>query len=70
VELLASQRGSFEGQLKHKYKRKVDYARHCDASDHALAAMIIKAPDEENGPRAKSWSLEAPALQRSAVKNV
>jgi hypothetical protein len=32
----------------HKYKRKADYVMHCDASDHALAAIIIKAPDEED----------------------
>jgi hypothetical protein len=51
VELFESQRGSFEGQLKHTHKRKADYARHCDASDHALAAIIIKALDEEDERR-------------------
>jgi len=51
VKLFASQRGSFEGQLKHKHKRKADYARHCDASDHALAAIIIKTLDEEDERR-------------------
>ena len=51
MKLFASQRGSFEGQLKHKHKRKADYARHCDASDHALAAIIIKALDEEDERR-------------------
>jgi len=51
VELFASQRGSFEDQLKHKHKRKADYARHCDASDHALAAIIIKALNEEDERR-------------------
>jgi hypothetical protein len=51
VKLFASQRGSFEGQLKHKHKRKADYARHCGASDHALADIIIKALDEEDERR-------------------
>jgi hypothetical protein len=51
VELFASQRGSFEGQLKHKYKRKADYARHCGTSDHDLAAIIIKAPGDEDERR-------------------
>jgi hypothetical protein len=38
---------SFEDQPMHKHKRKADYVMHCDASDHALTAIIIKAPDEK-----------------------
>jgi hypothetical protein len=47
VELFAYQLGSFENQPMYKYKRKADYVMHFGASDHALAAIIIKAPDEE-----------------------
>jgi hypothetical protein len=51
VELFAYQLGSFEDQPMHKYKCKADYVMHCDASDHTLAAIIIKAPDEEDERR-------------------
>ena len=33
------------------HKRKADCVIHCDASDHALAAIIIKAPDEKDAQR-------------------
>jgi hypothetical protein len=33
------------------HKRKADCVIHCDASDHALAAIIIKAPDEKDVQR-------------------
>ena len=47
----AFQLNSFEDQPMHKHKRKADYVIHCDASDHALAAIIIKAPDEKDAQR-------------------
>jgi hypothetical protein len=49
--LFAYQLNSFEDQPMHKHKRKADYVIHCDASDHALAAIIIKAPDEKDVQR-------------------
>ena len=49
--LFAYQLNSFEDQPMHKHKRKADYVIHCDASDHALAAIIIKAPDEKDAQR-------------------
>ena len=49
--LFAYQLNSFEDQPMHKHKRKADYVLHCDASDHALAAIIIKDPDEKDVQR-------------------
>jgi hypothetical protein len=49
--LFAYQLNSFEDQLMHKHKRKADYVIQCDASDHALAAIIIKAPGEKDVQR-------------------
>jgi hypothetical protein len=31
----------------HKHMRRADYVLHCDATDHALAAIITVAPSEE-----------------------
>jgi hypothetical protein len=59
----AGAHGSFEGQLKHKYKRKADNVMQCDVSDHALAAIIIKAPGEEDERR----PLSAPPASRRGV---
>ena len=49
--LFAYQLSSFKDQPMHKHKRKADYVMHCDASDHALAAIIIKAPHEDDAQR-------------------
>ena len=43
VKLFATQVDALEEQPMHKHKRKADYVMHCDASDHALAAIIIEA---------------------------
>ena len=48
AELFGYQLDTFKDQPMHKHKRKADYVMHCDASDHALAAIVIKAPDEED----------------------
>jgi hypothetical protein len=48
AELFGYQLDTFRDQPMHKHKRKADYVMHCDASDHALAAIVIKAPDEED----------------------
>ena len=40
-----SERAAEEAEL---FGYQLDYVMHCDASDHALAAIVIKAPDEED----------------------
>jgi len=48
AELFARQLDSLEAQPMHKHMRRADYVLHCDASDHALAAIITVAPSEED----------------------
>ena len=48
VKLFATQVDALEEQPMHKHKRKANYVMHCDASDHALAAIITEAPTEED----------------------
>jgi hypothetical protein len=51
MALFAYQSNSFVDQPMHKHKRKADYVIHCGASEHALAAIIIKAPDKNDVQR-------------------
>ena len=51
VKLFATQVDTLKDQPMHKHKRKADYVMHCDASDHALAAIIIRAPNEDDVQR-------------------
>ena len=48
AQLFAYELDSLEAQPMHKHRRVADYVLHCDASDHALAAIVIKAPDGED----------------------
>ena len=53
----------------HKHKRKANYVMHCDASDHALAAIIIEAPTEEDIRQPfyrRLWPHEATGRRSSA----
>ena len=47
AQLFAFELDSLEAQPMHKHLRVADYVLHCDASDHALAAIVVKAPDGE-----------------------
>ena len=48
AELFAHQLDSLEAQPMHKHMRRADYVLHCDASDHALAAIVTVAPAEKD----------------------
>jgi len=48
AKLFAHQLDSLEAQPMHKHMRRAEYVLHCDASDHALAAIITVATSEED----------------------
>ena len=48
ASLFAGQVDTLVDQPMHKHLRKADYVPHCDASDNALATIIVSAPTQED----------------------
>jgi hypothetical protein len=48
ASLFADQVDTLVDQPMHKHLRKADYVLHCDASDNALATIIVSAPTQED----------------------